>query len=136
MTNQLLRDKLMNVRIKAVNQIWDRFQGDKCQKRWRSFKKPIGCILSDQEWKSMPAKEQLFILHDLEITRYIELDNSHDDVCADLREKESANEMCGGPVDFFDENDISLTDVEDNDYTDDLCDKNTIAELLRGDLND
>ena len=80
LTTKLLKfSKLMNVRIKALNDVWDRLKGSKSKGRWRRFKPPIGYTGCMSEWPKLSAIEQLLKIHEHEYTRYIALNDTEDD---------------------------------------------------------
>lgn len=137
MAKHLLKMKVMNVRMKALNDVWDRLKGAKALKRWRSFKKPHNYLGDNEAWKSKVPLEQLFIIHDLELMRYIELDNTNEK--SNEGTMEIFNELITDMKkdDIFNENDLSLECFERSDLTVEyelLKEKTELGNLLSGEI--
>ena len=134
----------MNVRIKALNDVWDRLKGSKSKGRWRRFKPPIGYTGSASEWPKLSAIEQLLKIHEHEYTRYIALNDTEDDafimefVCADDLMDEApvfSSEVDIGALEGINkeenENNENNENNEENEEAGMVCDdEDTISKLL------
>ena len=142
LTTKLLKfSKLMNVRIKALNDVWDRLKGTKSKGRWRRFKPPIGYTGSASEWSKLSAMEQLLKIHEHEYTRYIALNDTEDD--AFIMEFVGADDLMDEAPVFSSEVDIGALEGinkeenennennEENEEAGMVCDdEDTISKLL------
>lgn len=133
LTTKLLKfSKLMNVRIKALNDVWDRLKGAKSKGRWRRFKMPIGYTGSASEWPKLSAIEQLLKIHEHEYTRYIALNDTQDD--AFIMEFVGADDGIGEAPVFSNEVDIDALegiDMEEEESSN-SPDEDVISKLLAG----
>ncbi len=131
----LSSSKIMNLRIKALNDIWDRTKGNKKDSRQRRFKYPTGYQESEEKWNHMQPMEQLFTIHDLELMRYIELDKDETtDFIDDVLMDDNTNDECN----ILDEDKIPVDDLEYDinhaTFSDEatLSDEATINNLIYG----
>ena len=126
MATLLITSKIMNIRIKALNAIWDRTKGIKANSRSRRFKLPIGYTNSTESWTSMTAIEQLFHIYKLELTRYIELNDEHSAFISDFlsTDHDPAN------IAPIQNDNIDLCEFESICHHTPTFDEREIAELL------
>lgn len=141
-SKQLLSSsKANNIRIKALNEIWDRLKGKKQGGRSRRFYKPFLYTEPESKWKTLDSIEQLFIIHELELLRYSQMSSDQTDLIenftsideeTDIYHDETCHSQSG------DLPEITLDELQSSgeDYMEasiqEVADRNTISSLLNG----
>jgi len=126
---QLIGKKTMHVHIKAFNAIWERLKGKKKEQKWRRFKYPVGYSGDEGEWNALKPIVQLLSIHDMELTRYVNLPNdiTEDFIDSVLREEVGKSDVKEQSNDMLSEDRISLDEYESGNMGEDTM--NDYAEV-------
>lgn len=130
---RLIGKKQIHVHIKALNAIWERLKGKKKDQKWRRFKYPVGFCGDEYEWNALKPIVQLLSIHDIELTRYVNLPNDVTEGFIDsiLNDEAGKYHMDGQNQDILSEDRISLDDYESGNMGEDtMSDYTQVNNLL------